>query len=250
MAAPGHTEIYPTDTPVGEGEGNELELFLRYFVANILPYAVVFGSVFLKLPQIATVLWHRSAEGLSLTSMALEITSQMISASWGIAQALNFKDFGESAIIMGEVALLLLLVGYLQKHFLCAFLICLVEAVAFVYMSHGLLPLNLHEWLLNTQVLLGLSSRVPQIFLNYRNKSTGQLSFVSYYLATFGGISRLLTTFHNVPVEKGKYGMLMRSGLAVGLNVAILLQILCYRRRTLEKLGQEKSKMTDDKKRK
>ncbi|RNC40178.1 putative SNF2 DNA repair protein [Trypanosoma cruzi] len=114
-------------------------------------------------------------------------------------------------------------------------------------MSSGFLPRIFHELLLGLQIFLGMSSRVPQIIMNYRNQSTGHVSFLTYYLAMVGGIARLLTTFHNVSVEKGKYVMLMQFGVAVGLNATILLQILAYRELTRKKLDQQNLEKTLEK---
>ncbi|RNC40179.1 putative SNF2 DNA repair protein [Trypanosoma cruzi] len=121
MSSPDLTPITETPSFVNEGEEMNLEVFLRYFVADVLPYAVVLGSVLLKFPQILKILQHRSADGISLASVYFEMTAYVITTSWGIAQALNFKDYGENMLIMGEVAFLLLLVGYLQRSMSCAF---------------------------------------------------------------------------------------------------------------------------------
>ncbi|EKG01430.1 hypothetical protein TCSYLVIO_007573 [Trypanosoma cruzi] len=247
MSSPDLTPITETPSFVNEGEEMSLEVFLRYFVADVLPYAVVLGSVLLKFPQILKILQHRSADGISLASVYFEMTAYVITTSWGIAQALNFKDYGENMLIMGEVACLLLLVGYLQRSMSWALLVFIFEAVALVVMSSGFLPRIFHEWLLGLQIFLGMSSRVPQIMMNYRNQSTGHVSFLTYYLAMVGGIARLLTTFHNVSVEKGKYVMLMQFGVAVGLNATILLQILAYRELTRKKLDQQKLEKTLEK---
>ncbi|RNE97609.1 putative SNF2 DNA repair protein [Trypanosoma rangeli] len=222
-------------------DGNlDVEVFLRYFVATILPYGVVFGSVLLKVPQIVKILQHRSADGISFASLCFDLTAFVVTTSWGIAQALNFKDYGENMLIMGEVAFLLLLVGYLQRSMTRALLVFTLEATSLVVMSCGYLPRTFHEWLLSIQILFGISSRVPQILMNYRNQSTGHLSFLTFWLAMAGGVSRLLTTFQNVSVEQGKYIMLMQFGVSVALNAAILLQIVAYREQTRKQLDQQK----------
>ncbi|KEG08407.1 putative SNF2 DNA repair protein [Trypanosoma grayi] len=253
MASEGEPKIIASAAAaaaVGREEDDPIVVFMRYFIGHILPYGVVFGSVMLKVPQIVKVLQHRSAAGISLASLCFELTSYVITTSWGIAQALQFKDFGENMFIMLEMALLLLLVGYLQNNLLYAMSVFLAEATALAAMSTGFLDRDLHEWLLSVQILFGMSSRVPQIIMNYRNESTGQLSFATFYLAMMGGISRLLTTFHNVPVEKGRHVMLTQFSISVGLNVAIIIQILQYRKNTKAVLncGKEKKTCKENKK--
>ncbi|RNF06579.1 putative SNF2 DNA repair protein [Trypanosoma conorhini] len=244
MESPDSTPFTATPLFVNEGGNLDVEAIVRYFVAYVLPYGVVFGSVLLKVPQIVKILQHRSAVGISFTSLCFDTTAFVITTSWGIAQALNFKDYGENMLILVEVAFLLLLVGYLQHTMSRALLVFTLEAVSLVAMSSGFLPRVFHEWLFSIQILFGISSRVPQILMNYRNQSTGHLSFLTFWLAMCGGISRLLTTFQNVSVEQGKYMMLMQFGVAVTLNAVILLQIVAYREKTRKQIAQQKHEKT------
>ncbi|KAH9597968.1 PQ-loop repeat [Trypanosoma melophagium] len=250
MAASTKSEVFVSGIPSTEVEDNEIALFMRYFVTNLLPYAIVFGSMMLKVPQIIKVLQHQSAEGISLSSLCFELTSCVITTSWGIAQSMQLKDFGENMFIMLEVALLLLLVGYFQGKLSAALCAFFVETVVLLALSAGVLSQDFHKWLLSVQILFGLSSRVPQILMNHKNQSTGHLSFLTFYLAWFGGLSRLLTTFHNVRPEQGRNVMLTQFGVSVALNTMVILQIFLYKKNTEKKLklAKEKASMNDNKK--
>jgi mannose-P-dolichol utilization defect protein 1 len=87
----------------------------------------------------------------------------------------------------------------------------------------------IHETLLNFQIVLNLTSRIPQIYSNYRSRATGQLSFTTFFLAFGGAAARVATTFVNVPWEKGKGTLLLQSCIATVLNAIIISQILMYR---------------------
>ena len=66
-------------------------------------------------------------------------------------------------------------------------------------------------------------------------KSTGQLAFLTYFLAFGGASARVFTVFMNVPWEKGKATMLLQFGLASFLNFIIIAQIFIYGRAKPEK---------------
>ncbi|ORC86270.1 putative SNF2 DNA repair protein [Trypanosoma theileri] len=250
MAASDELKDASTAIPINEVGDNEIAAFMRYFVSSLLPYAIVFGSVMLKVPQIIKVLQHQSAEGISLSSLCFELTSCVITTSWGIAQSMHLKDFGENMFIMLEMALLLILVGYFQGKLSVALSAFIAETMVLIALSAGVLSHDFHEWLLSIQILFGLSSRVPQIIMNHKNQSTGHLSFLTFYLALVGGLSRLLTTFHNVSAEQGRNVLLTQFGVSVALNTLIILQILIYKKNTEEKLklAKKKGSVSDGKK--
>ncbi|EPY26482.1 mannose-P-dolichol utilization defect 1 [Angomonas deanei] len=118
-----------------------------------------------------------------------------------------------------------------------ALLVLLLELLTFAAFSTGALPTSVHKALLSSQILLNISSRVPQILMNYRNKSTGALSFLTFFLAFGGGVARVMTTAINVPWEKGKAVFLTQFIVAATLNLIVISQILYYapRRRQVAK---------------
>ncbi|KAG8342377.1 putative PQ loop repeat [Trypanosoma vivax] len=222
-------EVHHSAHIVASDDAYDFDTLARRLVATLLPYAIVYGSLLLKVPQIIKVVKNWSADGISLTSLFVELTSYVITSSWGFAQAMDFKDYGESVLIMMEVILLLVLVGYLQNHLKLVLALVAVGFVGSLFLSIGLVPYYVHRELLRIQIFFALSSRVPQIIMNYRNRSTGQLSGLTFFLAMAGGISRLLTTFHNVPVEKGRDIILSQFGLVVVLNYILVMQCIVYR---------------------
>lgn len=219
----------------------KLVALVRYLISNVLSYGVVFGASILKVPQILNVVMSGSAEGISLTSNYVETFSYVISTSWGIVQHLDFRDFGENAFIFLQLIALILMVARLQNKTQQAISVLLAELTTFYFFSTGFLPRAVHESLLSAQILLNISSRVPQIMLNYRNKSTGQLSFVTCFLAFGGGVARILTTALNVPREKGKYVLLLQYSVAASLNSILIAQILYYRYKYPERVAKGKS---------
>ncbi|CUG93662.1 Hypothetical protein, putative [Bodo saltans] len=200
----------------------------RFLISTVLGYGVVFGSVILKVPQILKILRSGSADGVSLTANLIELTGYAISTSWAVAQKFEFKDFGENVFILAQLVVLIGLVSFHQRSlgFGIAGIIGILSAM--YALCIGAVSTSVHKSLLSFQLVLLLSSRVPQIYMSYRNRSTGQLAFLTFFLAFGGGCARLLTVFLNVPWENGKGTLLVQFGAAVLLNGIILSQIFLY----------------------
>ncbi|XP_024012511.1 mannose-P-dolichol utilization defect 1 protein homolog 1 isoform X2 [Eutrema salsugineum] len=86
------------------------------------------------------------------------------------------------------------------------------------------------EALYASKHLIFLSARIPQIWKNFRNKSTGQLSFLTCLMNLGGSMARVFTSIQvNAP-----FTMLLGILLAVFTNGIIMSQILLYRTKEKE----------------
>jgi mannose-P-dolichol utilization defect protein 1 len=206
-----------------------MELSAAALLSVVLSYAIVAGSLILKAPQIVKIVRAGSADGVSLTGHLVESLSYAIACSWGIARGLDFKDFGEAVFISFFLAVLVALIAFHQRKLATAvptflLIVCFGGALA-----AGQVPRWAHEMLLASQALLNMASRVPQIYMNYRSKGTGQLAAPTYVLASGGAAVRIFTTFMNVPWADGKLTLLGQFALAATLNTIILGQMFAYR---------------------
>lgn len=204
---------------------------IKFLISNCLSYGVVVGASILKVPQILAIHRRKKAEGISLTANYIELLSYVISTSWGIVQGLQFRDYGENVFIFVQLIVLVLMVARMQKKLPTALGVLVAEMCTFGVFASGYLPTHIHQTLLSSQIVLNIGSRVPQIRSNFQNKSTGALSFLTFFLAFGGGVARVMTTALNVPWEKGKGIMLTQYTVAATLNLIIILQILFYKSR-------------------
>jgi mannose-P-dolichol utilization defect protein 1 len=199
-----------------------------HMLSAMLAYVIVVGSSILKLPQLYNVLRSRSADGVSLSSLLIEAAGYSIITSWGVARGLDFKDYGEGVIITVQLFVLILLVGSFQRR---------MTYVAAVYgpilavglcLAAGMVPRNIHEAMLSLQIILGLIARFPQIYSNHKRKDTGELALLTFFFAFGGCGARFVTTFFNVPWEKGKAMLMLQFFVATILNFVVVAQIVWY----------------------
>ena len=70
------------------------------------------------------------------------------------------------------------------------------------------------------------ASRLPQIWQNYMQKSTGQLSFISLFLSFGGGLARIFTTIHEIGWDMALLSTYLVGAVTTGI---LLLQVTdCY----------------------
>lgn len=81
-----------------------------------------------------------------------------------------------------------------------------------------------------------MASRGPQILENYRNKSTGVLSLITFVLACAGNYARVFTTLVEVPDKLVLVGCAHQFNIVLSavLNTTILGQIVAYRSNKLK----------------
>lgn len=120
----------------------------------------------------------------------------MQTAAQAISKGLAFSVYGENIIILFQNAAILLLIwqynksiGSLEKLGVVVFF----GAYAFVLYSGQVMTEDL--WLLvsNSSSLMQMASKLPQLYTNFTNKSTGQMAFFTFFLNFAGAVARLGT---------------------------------------------------------
>lgn len=204
-----------------------------------LGYALVAGAAGLKLPQIAALVRAKSAQGIKKESTEIEVMAYVITCLYAWQKDLPFSAYGEAVFLALQSAVLCALVykyqsvgivrqGMVVGPFLAAL------AAAFT----GRLEEAWIEALFNAVALMVLAARLPQIIVNFKNQSTGQLSLITVGLTFLGGLARVFTSIK----ENAGRGMIQSYVLASVLNCILTVQILYYRRRARARAAARKGK--------
>eukprot|EP01132_Coremiostelium_polycephalum_P002454 gene2454-3031_t len=201
------------------------EFTLRLLISKALGYAIVFGALILKVPQILKIVANKSAESISISSVLLETIGFTISTLVGLILKYPFSTYGESIFILIQNIIVLLLVlkysGKKTSTILIGSLVyclCTGTVVKFFGDEKSLLFLQA------LNIPLFIISKIPQISTIYKAKSVGQLSFFTCILNFGGSLSRVFTclTELNDPVIVVNYL------IGTTLNAIIVAQFLMY----------------------
>lgn len=194
-------------------------------ISKGLGIGIIAGSVLVKVPQIIKILNAKSAEGISIISVLLDLMAITFHISYSYVKGFPFSAWGDGtflAIQTSIIASLLFLYGH--KSALRSVVFCVIySCITYVLMS-GITPL---EYLWTAQgfnVPILLVGKLSQAFANYRNGSTGQLSAATCFMLLAGSAARIFTSIQ----ETGDTMMVVIYCVSTFANAVIVSQLLYY----------------------
>ncbi|KFK27473.1 hypothetical protein AALP_AA8G388100 [Arabis alpina] len=195
--------------------------------SKLLSYFLVAASITVKLPQIKKIVDNKSVKGLSVVAFELEVIGYTISLAYCIHKELAFSAFGEIVSLLIQALILVACIYYFSRPISLS---TWVRVILYFALAPTLFACKIDslvfEALYASKHLVFLSARLPQIWKNFRSKSTGQLSFLTCLMNLGGSMARVFTLVQ----ENAPLSMLMGLFLAVSTNGIIMSQILLYRR--------------------
>lgn len=195
---------------------------LKPILSKTLGYAIVAGSIFVKLPQILKIYGSGSVSGLPLATFLLETFCAAVVVVYNYVQELPFSTWGESFFILLQLTVLLGQYFHYTENSLLLFLAPLLIA-GFSWLLSAL-PLQYLALALTASIPMLAFSKVLQIKSNFTNGHTGQLSFITSLMNFLGALARLFTV-----VQEVDDSLILANIVSVFvLNTVIVLQFLLY----------------------
>ncbi|KAI8818976.1 uncharacterized protein EV422DRAFT_536138 [Fimicolochytrium jonesii] len=198
---------------------------LKLFVSKVLGLGIMAGGTIVKVPQILKITGSRSTQGLSFASYLLETAAYTISLAYNWRNGYPFGTYGEMAFInIQNLVILGLILVYSRNLFgLLAFLSLYSLSTLALFEESLINPTQLQQ-LFASMVAISAASKLPQIWNNWRAKSTGQLSAITTFLTFAGSAARVFTTLQEVD----DVNVLVSTLVATGLNAWLAVQMLVY----------------------
>lgn len=195
-------------------------------ISKGLGYAIVAGSMMVKVPQILNMVKASSSEGISSTSNLLDLIMVGATLGYGFILNLPFASYGDALFVYVQTAIILILIPFYKNNkFLTAIFLALASVAGYA-ISNKLIPVNMITIAQQSTIPLTVISRGIQIVTNFSNRSTGQLSGVTAFLSFAGCGSRVFTSLFDAKDNL----MALSFGIATVLNGVIFGQILYYSR--------------------
>lgn len=196
-------------------------------ISKLLGYCIVAASTTVKVPQILKILKHQSVRGLSVMAFELEVVGYTIALAYCLHKGLPFSAYGELAFLLIQALILVAIIYHYSqplgtKTWIKSLLYC---AVAPTILAGQIDPI-LFEALYASQHAIFFFARVPQIWENYKNKSTGELSFLTSLMNFAGSMVRVFTSIQ----EKAPTSVVLGSVIGIVMNGTILSQIILYQK--------------------
>ena len=150
---------------------------IRLSVSKVLGIGIVGASSVVKFPQIIKLVNSQSAAGISLASYVLETCSFLISLAYNFRNEFPFSTYGETLLILVQnVVVTSLVLHFAWPSGSAPVFMSGIAAAASALFSPTILDMNTLGYLQAGAGVLGVASKLPQIWVIWQEGSTGQLS--------------------------------------------------------------------------
>ncbi|XP_037007058.1 mannose-P-dolichol utilization defect 1 protein isoform X2 [Artibeus jamaicensis] len=190
---------------------------LKILLSKGLGLGIVAGSLLVKLPQVLKILGAKSAEGLSLQSVMLELVALTGTMVYSIINKFPFSSWGEALFLMLQTVTICFLVLHYRGQTVKA-----GYALVLLVLLSPLTPMAVITLLQASNVPSVVAGKLLQAATNYHNGHTGQLSAITVFLLFGGSLARIFTSIQETgdPLMAGTFVV---SSLCNGLIAAQLL---------------------------
>jgi len=198
---------------------------LKYSLSKGLGLGIILGSILVKVPQIIKILRARSAQGITLISVVMELFAITSNLAYSYVSGYPFSAWGEACFLGFQTAVVAMLVLYYNSGSAMLAFSFMVGYVASVYgLVAGYTPIEYLRTMQGATIPIIVISKLIQAVSNYKNKSTGQLSAITIFMLTGGSIARIFTSIQ----ETGDQTIVMTYMASTIVNLVIALQMLWY----------------------
>jgi mannose-P-dolichol utilization defect 1 len=198
---------------------------LKLGISKALGLGIVLAGSIVKVPQLLKLVNAGSGAGLSVVGYILETLGYIITLAYNVRLRFPFSTYGETAFISVQNILILLLVFHFAGKDVPALgALGVAAAGAYALFDPKLVSYNYLQILQGLSIPLSLASKVPQIYTNYRNGSTGQLSAFTVFNYLAGSAARVFTTMTEVNDPFIFWGFIV----AAALNAVLAGQMAYY----------------------
>ncbi|XP_074658129.1 mannose-P-dolichol utilization defect 1 protein-like isoform X2 [Tubulanus polymorphus] len=194
---------------------------LKILLSKVLGYAIIVGSVLVKLPQIVKILSAKSGAGISMLSIIMELVAIASAAAYGWAMKYPFSAYGEGIFLMIQTTLIGFFVLIFGGQMALSFVFIGVFGGSIAYLMSPAAPIELLRFLQASNMPV---VAVSKIIANYRNGSTGQLSAITLLLLFAGSLARIFTSIQ----ETGDNLIIVTYVVASVCNGLLVLQLVYY----------------------
>ncbi|KAL3275285.1 hypothetical protein HHI36_020053 [Cryptolaemus montrouzieri] len=201
-------------------------------VSDILSIITISICFILKIPQILNILKLKSAKGISLIGLLMELSSYTITMSYNFQSGYALLSYLEYPIILIEELILILCVMYYKK-FLniyglfgagCYFLI------AGSFLS-GVFPKGFLIFLVPLCTPVGASSKVVQLVEIIKTQNSESVSILTWFISAFTNFTRVFT----IILDSADTALLLNMSINTVLSSSVMIAAYLYKPSKLKK---------------
>lgn len=200
---------------------------LKFVLNKTVGIWILLDTLLAQLPQLLKILWRGSAEGLSLTSVLLQLYAFSCPVVYAVAK--NFPPFAWAERVFGlvQTAAIVFLILHYRGDTLKGLLFLLAYSGAMFFLG-SYTAATVVSVMQDSSLAALVASKGLQAGTNYCNGHTGQLSTLSVLLSWAGSLGVAFASLQ----ETGSSFTALSHIISVCLSCVLLAQVLCYRSST------------------
>ncbi|XP_023719284.1 solute carrier family 66 member 3 [Cryptotermes secundus] len=195
-------------------------------IADVLSIITISLCLILKIPQIINLIKLKSAVGINLYSLLLELTSYSIMTCYNYCNSYALLSYMEYPIILVQEIVLIFLVlkymGFLGTNSFACFGLYIAITGAFLC---GLLPKTILAVLAPMCTPVSASSKVVQLIEILRTKNAESVSILTWFLSAFTNFTRVFTIY----MDSADVTLLVNFSVSVFLSSSVMLSAIYYK---------------------
>jgi len=212
---------------------------MKAFLSKVLGLGIVVGSSLVKLPQVLKIMMGGSADGISFLSVLLELLAITFSGVYSFTSGFPFSAYGESVFLAVQTALIAMLCLWFSRGKLVSLIFMAVySAGVYFSLDPAICPVALLWYGQAANIPMILLGKFIQIYSNFSNGHTGQLSPITCFLLAAGAIARIFTSIQ----ETGDQLVILTYVCSSAFNSIIALQVIWYWNSTAQSKTSKKKK--------
>ncbi|XP_043938224.1 solute carrier family 66 member 3 [Protopterus annectens] len=192
-------------------------------ILDFANYSTLLVCMVLKFPQIFSVFKAGSAKGLSVKSLLLELTGFLVFLKYQMHYEYPPATYLEYPILIAQDVILMLCIFHYNGTLKKAPLYLGIFVV-------GWYLITFRKWIINVAMnmctFISAASKLAQLQCLWQTKDSGQVSALTWGMAVYTCITRILTTL----MTTGDFGVLVRFVVLTVLNSWVLATVLYYRK--------------------
>ncbi|XP_046996821.1 solute carrier family 66 member 3 [Schistocerca americana] len=200
---------------------------ILYVISDVLSIITITLCLVLKIPQILNLLKVKSAVGINLYGLLLELTSYTIMASYNFCNDYALLSYMEYPIILvQEIILIYLVLKYKNMVNTLSFAIFGIYLGLTSAFLTGVLPKTILSILVPLCTPVSASSKVVQLLEILRTKNAASVSVLTWFLSAFTNLTRVYTIF----LDSADITLLSNFIISVILSSSVMVAAIVYKK--------------------
>ncbi|XP_077299190.1 mannose-P-dolichol utilization defect 1 protein homolog [Arctopsyche grandis] len=200
------------------------ESCLKSTISKGLGMSIIAGSVMVKVPQILKIFQNKSAEGINLYGVCLELFAMSATISYSFINGFPFSAWGDGIFLAIQTAIIAASVLFYNGRESGAKWFIIGYSAMMVMLMGGFTPLSVLWVLQASNIPVVFFGKMVQAYTNYKNGSTGQLSAITCGMLLFGSVARIFTSIQ----ETGDFILILTFCIASFSNCLLAGQFMWY----------------------